>query len=123
MAAVTIEELIAQRELIDGRKNQLYELETSVGTIVVKQPTAALIAEADRMKDSSASNAFIVLECVVQPNLRDSKLQKEFGTFEPLDVVSKIFKYGEVFRIAEKLTELAGFKDNLTHKIHNEVKN
>lgn len=121
MAVVTIEELINQRELIDERKKQLYELETSVGTILVQQPTAVLIAEADRMKDSQASNAYIVIECTVSPNLKDPKLLKAFGALEPLDVVTKVFKYGEVFKIAEKLTELAGFKDNLAHKIHEKV--
>lgn len=123
MAAVTIEELIAQRELIDERKNQTYELETSIGTIVVRQPTATLIAEADKMRDASASNAYIVVNCTVEPNLKDPKLQKAFNVFDPLDIAGKIFKHGEVFRIAEKLTELAGFRDNVTSKIHEIAKN
>lgn len=43
--AVTVADLISQRDKIKGKRKDLYDLETSIGTIVVKQPTAKVIDE------------------------------------------------------------------------------
>ena len=45
MAAVTIADLIAQREQFKQKRKDLYDLETSIGTITVKQPTVKLVDE------------------------------------------------------------------------------
>ena len=37
--AVTVADLIARREEIKNKRKELYDIETSVGTIIVKPPT------------------------------------------------------------------------------------
>ena len=123
MAILTIDELIEQKERLDERKQRLYEINTPAGTLLCKQPTAATISAADKIKDTTASNAFLIMECVVEPNLKDAKLQKAFNAFEPMDVVSRIFKQGEIIRIVDQLLEISGYKAEVTHKIHEEIKN
>lgn len=124
MAVATIQELIARREAIAAKKKQLYELETSVGTIICRAPSAAILSEADSMSDrASDSNAYLVYNCVVEPDLRNSELQKAYNTFDPLDIVGAIFQTGEIARIAGKLVELAGYKGKIASKIHEQVKN
>lgn len=36
--AISVKELIEQKEKIEGNKKILYDIETSIGTITVKQP-------------------------------------------------------------------------------------
>ena len=123
MAVASIQELIAQRELIDERKKRLYDFETSIGTIVVKPPSAALMAEADKMRDNYEGNVFLVYSCIIEPDLRNAELQKAYKVVSPMDIVTALFKHGEVVRITDKLMEIAGFRDNITSKIHEEIKN
>ena len=124
MAATTIQELIAQREKIQKKRQRLWDLTTSIGTVVVKSPTAEMFAEADALEKSSDGNAYLVLNCVVSPDLRNAELQKAYGVFDPLEIVGAIFEPGEVARIAGKLLELSGYsKNSILSKIHEEVKN
>lgn len=123
MAAVTLQELIAQREQINEKKKQLHEIETSVGTFVVKRPDAAIIADMQNLRNPVDMNAFLIYNCVVDPNLRNAELQKAYGTFEGLDIVKKIFPPGEIIRIADALLELAGYGGKLKTRVHEVVKN
>lgn len=123
MAVVSLQELIAQRETIEGKKKQVYELDTEVGTLVAKQPTAAIIAEMQNMRNPLDSNAYIVYNCVIEPDLTSSELQKAFKVFDPMDIVKAIFKPGEIVRIGDALLELAGYGGKIETRVHNAVKN
>jgi len=121
--AVTISELISRREELQTRKAELYDVETSIGTLVCRIPSAGLVSEAWDMKSTAEGNKYLVFQCVVEPNLKDKELQKAFKASEPFDVVTEIFLPGEVSKIAGHLLKLAGFEGNITSKIHSEVKN
>lgn len=123
MAILTVDELIERKELLDERKQQLFEIETPAGTLLCRQPTASIISAADKIKDPTTSNCYMIMECVVEPNLKDGKLQKAFGCFEAPDIVRKIFKHGEIVRIADQLLEISGYRADVSHKIHETVKN
>lgn len=43
--AVSIEELIEMKEAVAAAKKETYDLETSIGVITVKKPTAAMVLE------------------------------------------------------------------------------
>lgn len=120
--AVSINELIARREEIKARKAELYDIETSVGEIVCKVPSAALVAESWDMS-SAEGNKNLVYQCCVEPNLKDKDLQSAFKCAEPFDVVDEIFLPGEVSKIAGQLLKIAGFTGNVTSKLHDKVKN
>jgi hypothetical protein len=62
---------------------------------------------------SGKADTFMVYNIVVEPNLKDSSLQKEFGCVEPTDIVEKIFESGEISNIATIGMELAGYKSNI----------
>lgn len=122
--AVTIAELIAKREDIAAKKKQLYDIETSIGEIVVKPPSGTLVAESWAMKSDYESNKYLVHSCIVNPNLRDGDLLKAYNCVEPTDIVDKIFESGEVNRLAVTLLRLGGFRNNeLVTKLHDESKN
>nr|WP_285842874.1 hypothetical protein [Metabacillus litoralis] len=73
--------------------------------------------------DAQAAKAdpFMVYNIVVEPNLKDPNLQKEFGCVEPDDIVEKLFESGEISNIAQIGMELAGYKSGV--KKVNDLKN
>lgn len=49
--AVSIKDLIEQKELMANRKKVLFDIKTSAGVITVKKPTRALAADVIDMED------------------------------------------------------------------------
>mgnify|MGYP002625054378 CR=1 FL=1 len=124
MAVTTIQELIAQREKIQAKRQRLWELTTSLGVMVFKAPTAAMFTEADALEKTGNGNTYLIYNCAVEPNLASAELQKSFGVFEPLEIVNALFEPGEIARIAGKLLEISGYtKNNILAKVHEDVKN
>lgn len=117
--AISVKELLEQKEKIEGNKNTLYDIETSIGTITVKQPTASFVAD---IIDLADSDKLMILDNVVEPNLKDKDLQKAYNCIEPTDIVEKLFKAGEVNNIALAIMRCAGYKSVET-KVHKELKN
>lgn len=122
--SVTIEELISKRDEIKAKRQNLYELETSIGVVVARVPDNKLVADSWNMTDSMEGNKYIILNSVVSPNLKDKTLQKSFNCVEPLDIVPALFDAGEIARIASALLNLAGYKgEKIVPKLYKEVKN
>lgn len=118
--AISVKELIEQKEKIEGNKKILYDIETSIGTITVKQPDASFVA--DILKLDNVKNELMILDNVVEPNLKDKDLQKAYNCVEPTDIVGKLFKAGEVGNIATAIIKCAGY-ESLEAKVHEEIKN
>lgn len=123
--AVTIAELLAQREQIKARRHALYDIETSVGIITCSIPDAGLVSEAWDLSNNAEGNKYLVYQCVKEPNLKSEEVQKAFRNagMEPFDVVDGIFQAGEISAIAGQLLKLAGFGGNITAKLHSKIKN
>lgn len=50
-----------------------------------------------------------VIDGVVEPSLKDSKLLKHFGCATPKDLVKKLFLAGEIAELSNVITELSGY--------------
>ncbi|MBQ9364844.1 MAG: hypothetical protein IJT82_03620 [Schwartzia sp.] len=118
--AVSIEELIAQKEMIAARGKQEYDLETSVGTVTVKLPTRLMVLEALKLEDS---DSYLLVNCIKSPKLNDRKLMEAFGCMEPTDVPDKIFQPGEIGQISRKIMELTGYRRDIHAEVHETAKN
>lgn len=123
MAVATISDLIGKKDSIIRGKSALYELETSIGDIVVKLPTSKLVADAWNFSSAMEGNKYLILECTVSPDLKSKELLDAYDVLEPMDIVPSIFQIGEISRIASVLLDLAGFNGSIKRKIHNDVKN
>ena len=122
--AVTIAELISQREQIKNEKTNTYDLNTSIGTITVKQPTTKLIDETLRIEGGGRqSDIELIYESVIEPNLKDKDLQQAYGCTAPSDIVSKLFKTGEIGAIASAIMRCAGYGQAIEYKVHEDIKN
>ena len=118
--AISVKELIEQRETVEKRKKVQYDLETSVGTITIKQPSRAVAAEAIGMEDG---DPYIIVECTVAPNFKDKNLLEAYGCVEPTDLPIKLFQAGEVNAIARKIMECAGYRKDIRAELHETAKN
>lgn len=70
------------------------------------------------------ANTLLVLEGVVEPNLKDEKLQKHFGAATPKDLAEVLFQGGAMSKLADGITKLSGFtEDDEEKETEKEIKN
>lgn len=117
---LTIQELIAKKEKLAGRKEKTETLYVASmdSEIIIKAPTSSLIIEAQGMgqEDATKADVYLIYQCTVEPNFKDNKLQEAFGCVEPMEIVNEIFLPGEVASIADKIMTLGGFGAEITIK-------
>ncbi|MEK5060480.1 hypothetical protein BK126_04430 [Paenibacillus sp. FSL H7-0326] len=129
MPKLTIEELIKQKENIKGRKlrTQTLKVDSLGAEIVIQEPKRELALETLEMAmddaRSDSADPHIVYHCVIEPNLKDPTLQKEFGCTEPTDIVKMIFRPSEISSISGHIMELGGFNGKAVTKINDDLKN
>ena len=121
--AVTVADLIAKREEIKNKRKERYDIETSIGTIIVKQPTRRMIDDILKGQDNRQNDIELIFETVIEPNLKDKDLQQAYGCSVPSDIVPMIFQPGEVSPLARAIMRTAGFGTSFETKIHEEIKN
>ena len=116
--------MIAQREKIKNKRKNTYDLETSIGVITVKQPSAKLIEETLKIENGGRqSDIELIYASVVDPNLKDKDLQQAYGCTAPSDIVPMLFQTGEIGAIAAAIMRCAGYGKAIEYKIHEDVKN
>lgn len=98
---------------VTGLESDLY---MSIATRVVGKDGSADFSKA---YDNAA---LLVVEGMVEPNLKDEKLQKHFGAVTPKELAKLLFKGNELTDIAGKITELSGFGGS-SREEEDEVKN
>jgi len=120
MAKVSLKELLERKEKLLNKKEKTGNVfvKSLEGTIKIKAPTASLAKTAQEMDDG---DAYLVYQCVIDPNLKDTNLQKEFECDEPIEIVEKIFDVGEIPQIAVEILKLAGYVDGV--KLVDDIKN
>lgn len=123
--AVSIKELIENKEKIQETKKQTYDLETSIGKITVKKPSRALVAETLDLTDSQdgTGDKYLIFNSVIAPSLNDNELQKAYECLEPTDIVDKLFDTGEAAEIAKAIMKCAGYGKDIKKEIHQAAKN
>lgn len=110
---ITLDELIKRKEEIkakrksDAEKTKDFYIETLDALVTVKNPGRLLVLEAADMDEPKASE-FLVYNSVVQPNLKDPNLHKEFGVEgHPMKIVNILLGEAEIGLLAQKCMELA----------------
>ncbi|MEL3956924.1 hypothetical protein NST17_06900 [Caldifermentibacillus hisashii] len=112
---LTLTDLIKEKEKYKVKADVTEDLYLSRldASITIRKPERSLCMESFEMvndqNQAEKADAFMVYNIVVEPNLKDAKLQQEFGCVEPIDIVEKIFEIGEITQIAKAGLELAGY--------------
>ena len=112
--AISVKDLIAKKEALVNKKKELYDLTTSIGVITVAKPS-------DELTD--ASDEYLIINSVVEPNLKDKALLEAYNCASPFDIVGKLFDAGEVYAISKAIMKTAGFGIDIETKVHETVKN
>ncbi len=124
---LTVTDLIRKKEELKQKENQREEIyvPSLEAYIIVKKPTRALCMEALSIAQNESTqdkaDLHMVYNCVIEPNLKDEKLQEEFGCVEPTDIVEKIFEAGEIGSISGYCLQMAGYSDSV--KAVKDIKN
>jgi hypothetical protein len=107
---ITLQELMRRKEQMLEAKKQKKTKDLFVkslnGAITIESPTAALARDAQEMENG---DAYLVYQCVKEPNLKSKELQEAFLCAEPMDIVEKIFEVGEIPQISVECLKLAGY--------------
>jgi hypothetical protein len=125
---MTIADLIAQKEQLKKGKSrtQTLYIESLDAEITIEEPSRAIVLEALEMGQddtrSDMADVYVVYHCVIEPNLKDARLQKEFGCAEPTDIVGMIFRAGEIGAISGHALQLAGYGQGVK-KVDDDIKN
>ena len=117
---LTAKALLEKRGLIEQKKNRVIEIEVDeLGLFRFRVPDKIDIADCNEHDDS---DAVLVYQCCLEPNLKDKELQDGFGCSFPIDIVNKLMLPGEVALLATELTKAAGYDSELIKVIDN-IKN
>lgn len=124
---ITVKDLLARKEQLKTKKlaTETLYIESLDGNIVIQEPTREIALEALTMtqgNNSDKADAYVVYNCVIEPNLKDEELRKELGCVEPYDIVDKVFKGGEVAQISGHCLALAGYGEGVK-KVDKQLKN
>lgn len=125
---ITIAQLLEQKDKLKNKepKKQTLYVASLDGEITIQEPERALALEALQMTQDSEkedmADPYLVYHCVIEPNLKDSTLQKEFGCNEPTEIVEMIFQPGEIASIGGFAMKLAGFATGV-RAVDEEIKN
>nr|DAZ62437.1 MAG TPA: tail assembly chaperone protein [Caudoviricetes sp.] len=109
---LTLAELLRRKEQMLESKETKKTLDLYVksidAVITVEEPSGALCRDANDMEPGEGDK-YMCYECIVEPNLKDAEVQKQFGCTNPMDIVDVIFAPGEIPQIAIECMKLAGY--------------
>ena len=109
---LTLAELLRRKEQMQEskkvKKTQDLYIKSIDATITIEEPTGALCRDANDMEPGEGDK-YMCYECIVEPNLKDAEVQKQFGCTNPMDIVDVIFAPGEIPQIAIECMKLAGY--------------
>lgn len=119
MDKLTLTKLIAEADQIKGkaRAKQDMFIKSLGGTVTIQEPERSVCLDA--MDMGAAGDDYLVLECVIEPNLKDAGLMQAFGCTTPLEVVTAIFKPGETAQIAKAAVDMAGYGADSVQAVEN----
>lgn len=117
---LTITDLLERKEQLVSKKKKTKELylDQLDATITIEEPERSMVVDTIELgnEENFDGNAddYMVYNIVVDPNLKDTDLQKAYDCKEPMDIVSRIFDIGTVTGIAKAGMALAGYNSTVT---------
>lgn len=120
--AVSVADLIKRKEAREASKKARYDIKTSMGVFTIRKPSRAIFIESRDMENGDGDR-YVILNSVVEPNLKDAKLQEVYECTEPTDIIDKLFDPGEVVSIAKAIMEVCGYGKDIPKKVHEDLKN
>lgn len=123
---ITLDELMRRKEqMLEAKKQkktcELY-IESLDGVITVTEPDRSLVNDCRDMH-SGEGDAYLLYQCITDPDLKSKALQDAYECTTPTDIVDKVFAPGEIGQISSAILTLAGYNSASVQKITDEIKN
>lgn len=112
---LTLTDLIKEKEKYQVKKDVTEDIyiQRLDASITIRKPERSLCLDTismSRDKDQAdQADVYMAYNIVVEPDLKDTELQKAYGCVEPTDIVEKIFDPGEIASISQAGLELSGY--------------
>lgn len=125
---LTVLDLLKEKEKYQIKQDVTEEVyvERLDADVVIRKPEKSLCTEVlsmSRDEDTTDdADVYMVYNTLVEPNLKDSELQKAYGCVEPTEIVEKIFEPGEIAQLSQVALELAGYEKG-TVRLVKDLKN
>lgn len=121
---LTTEVAISKRLSDENGKPFLFKIKgisSSVYELIRRQNTK--IDDSGQIKfNNSGFNFDLILKATVYPNFKDAESIKEAGAADPRGYIESVLLPGEIAKLANKISEFNGFKDDINELIE-EAKN
>lgn len=114
--ALTAQDLIKNKEIIEERKKDQVEIEVDgynepfLFSIPDLETYDNAQAYAKKRKDIDADK-YLIVECCLEPNLRDPDLLKTYEVKNGMDLIGILFRPGDIQGIIKTLMKFSGYKD------------
>lgn len=110
---LTIEDILKRKDFFKEKKKETKKLyiKSIDSCILIEKPSKELIYDSQDMQDEKDSDAYLVYECIKEPNLHSKELLDSFKDeiVQPFDILFEIFDTLEVTNIARELVKMAGY--------------
>lgn len=73
--------------------------------------------------DNTRFGNLLILECVIDPDFKNSELCAYYKTVDPLDVPGRMLSSGEYAKLMEEINKLNGFDDDTADAVDETAKN
>ncbi len=120
---LTVTDIINKKTEIEEKGKQTFTLDIKdFGECEFRKVTRNDFDDATTYKDGKYSDEFLIAATMVEPKLNDKKLLQAYEVTNTVDLVRKLFSFGKIRTIAEKLSEISDF-DSEAIQIVDKIKN
>jgi hypothetical protein len=111
---LSLKDILKRKEYFKNRKNETKELyvKSLDANIVIAKIDRELYLEALDM-ERGEGDIHLVYNSIVEPNVKDTDLHKEFDISVPCEILDVIFEAGEITNISNEILKFSGYMDSV----------
>jgi hypothetical protein len=111
---ITLKDILKRKEYFKNSRNETKELyvKSLDANIVIAKIDRELYLEALDM-ERGEGDIHLVYNSIVEPNLKDADLHKEFDISVPYEILDEIFEAGEISSISNEILKFSGYIDSV----------
>ena len=111
---LSLKDILKRKDYFKNKKNETKELYVKGldGNIVINKIDRDLYLEALDM-ERGEGDLHIVYNSIVEPNIQDPQLHKEFGVEVPYSILDELFEPGEIANISNEILAFSGYLNSV----------
>jgi len=102
---------------------EISELNTKTEYVSTKDKNGRVVKEKKETTDRYKTIIDTIVESVVDPDFRDSRLREKYKTQDPAEIVEKMLLVGEIELLNNKINEINELNNDTQTEVDEEIKN